>query len=332
MNCFVRSIRILILPCLFVLIVVGCSSSSPSSSSSSVPKPEPKQFSSPDAAVESLVDALRKEDRARLAEMLVPAADDILSSGDNVADRADAERFLTLYDARHRIQSESDGSRSTLLVGEGEWPFPVPIVKTPGGYAFDAETGRDEILNRRIGRNELAAEQVCLAIVDAQRDYVAMRPLGGALPEYARKLVSDPGTKNGLYWPTAEGEQPSPLGPLVASAAARGYGPSSRPSEGLPPPYYGYRYRLLTSQGPHAKGGALDYVVDGRLIGGFAVVAYPAQYGNSGIMTFITNHDGIIYQRDLGPDTQQRAQEMKEFDPGPEWTNATDDSPLSGAN
>jgi hypothetical protein len=329
MNFFARCIDTLILPGLLVLTVVGCTSTPPQSSQSS--EPAAKQFSSPDAAVESLVDALRKEDRARLDEILAPAADDILSSGDPVADRADAARFLTLYDSRHRIQPDNDGSRNTLLVGEGEWPFPVPIVKSRGGYAFDTETGRDEILNRRIGRNELAAQQVCLAIVDAQREYVVLRPMGGALPEYARRLVSDPGRKDGLYWPTADGEQASPMGPLVASAAAQGYGPTSAPQD-VPPAYHGYRYRLLTSQGPHARAGALDYLVDGRLIGGFAVVAYPAQYGNSGIMTFITNHDGIVYQRDLGPETQQVAQDLKEFDPGPEWTATADGSSVTQAD
>ena len=332
MDFSARSTRILILLCLLVLGLVGCASSEPPSSSTSA-EPAAKQFSSPDAAVQALVDALRKEDRASLDQILAPAADDILSSGDPVADRADAERFLTLYDSKHRIQAESGGgSRNTLLVGEGEWPFPVPIVKSQRGYVFDTETGRDEILNRRIGRNELAAQQVCLAVVDAQREYVALRPMGGTLPEYARKLVSDPGRKNGLYWATREGEQPSPLGPLVASAAAQGYAPSSAPSSAPqdgPPPYHGYRYRLLTSQGPHAKAGAVDYVVDGRLIGGFAVVAYPAQYGNSGIMTFITNHDGIVYQRDLGPETHQLAQDLKEFDPGPEWTATADGSSLT---
>jgi hypothetical protein len=296
------------------LAAVGCASSSSS---------DRTQFSSPDAAAKSLVGALRANDRARLDEILAPAADDILSSGDPVADRADAMRFLALYDAGHRIQAEPDGVH-TLIVGQADWPFPVPIVKSQGKYVFDAETGREEILNRRIGRNELSAQQVCLAIVDAQREYVALRPMGGELPEYAQKLVSDTGKKNGLYWPTGEGEPASPLGPLVASAATEGYGASTAPSSAQPA-YHGYHYRLLTGQGPHATGGALPYLVDGRLIGGFAVVAYPAQYGNSGIMTFITNHDGIVYQRDLGPETEILAQQFKSFDPGPEWTKVTED-------
>ena len=298
----------LLVPCLLAL-VAGCASSPPS---------EQTHFSSPDAAAQSLIDALRAGDDARLKQILGPAGDQILSSGDEVADRADAERFLALYDARHSVRPE-DGGASTLQVGEEGWPFPVPIVKSGRGYVFDAKAGKEEILNRRIGRNELSAQQVCLAIADAQRDYVALRPAGGDLPEYARKMISDPGARNGLYWPTAEGEPPSPLGPLAAMAAAEGYG-AQGDAAGPPPAYHGYRYRLLTSQGPHATGGALSYIVGGRLIGGFAVVAYPAEYGNSGIMTFIVNHEGVVYQRDLGPDTEQAAQRMTAFDPGPGWT------------
>lgn len=294
-------------------------------------------FASPDAAVESLVSALRADDTAKLHEILGPAGDDILSSGDEVADRADVQRFLAYYDEGYWVRQET-GDVSTLVVGTDGWPFPVPIVRSKGKYVFDTETGRDEILNRRIGRNELDAVQVCLAIADAQREYVERRPMGGDLPEYAMKLVSDPGKKNGLYWPTAEGEEQSPLGPLVASATAGGYcAPSSaaaaaseKDTRPTPRPYHGYRYRLLTAQGAHAHGGALNYLVNGRLIGGFAVVAYPAEYGNSGIMTFITNHDGVVYQRDFGDDTEKVGESMTEFDPDPAWLPAAqDDRPAS---
>jgi hypothetical protein len=215
-----------------------------------------------------------------------------------------------------------------LVVGEKDWPFPVPIVRANGRFVFDTAAGTDEILNRRIGRNELDAQQVCLAIIDAQRDYVTRRPLGGDLPLYARKIISDAGVRNGLYWPPVAGEPPSPLGELVARASEEGYGAAR--SVGAPPaPYRGYHYRLLTSQGPHARGGSLDYEVDGQLIGGFAVVAYPAQYDNSGIMTFITNHDGVVYERDLGPDTEKIARAMTTFDPGPEWKRDTDEDQVA---
>jgi hypothetical protein len=328
MNPRVKSACALILAYLILLLAVsGCASS---------PPPEQERFSSPDAAAASFVNALRGHDEARLKKILGPQGAAILSSGDPVSDRADAAGFLSLYEENHWVQPEPDGT-TTLVVGQAAWPFPVPIVKAGDAYAFDSETGKEEVLNRRIGRNELSAQQVCLAIADAQRDYVALQRNGSDLPEYAWKLVSDPGKKNGLYWPTAEGEPPSPLGPLAASATAEGYGPSTGASNGTsngalngasgasrPRPYHGYHYRLLTAQGPHANGGALDYLVNGKLIGGFAVVAYPAQYGNSGIVTFITNHDGIVYQRDLGPDTPRIAQRLTQFDPGPGWTKAAD--------
>jgi hypothetical protein len=287
-------------------------------------------FPTPDAAADTLVSALRANDIAALQRILGPGGDEILSSGDAVADRADAERFLAYYDEEHRVRLRMSGEH-ILIVGDGEWPFPVPLEWTGNGYEFDTKKGRAEILNRRVGRNELAVEQVCLAIGDAQREYALLRPMGGDLPEYAQKVVSDPGKKNGLYWPTAEGEPPSPLGPLVASATAEGYRAAGSPatagsvnaSNAGSRPFHGYRFRLLTAQGPHATGGAVNYLVNGRLIGGFGVIAYPAEYGNSGVMTFITNHDGVVFERDLGPETEKKATEIHEFDPGPGWNRAT---------
>ncbi|HEY2585361.1 MAG TPA: DUF2950 domain-containing protein [Tepidisphaeraceae bacterium] len=314
------------------LLALGCASAEPPKPQTPPPPTPPQQqkFASPQSAVGSLVSALRAGDQAQLGQIFGPDDSEIISSGDPVADRSEISRFLAAYDAQHRLQREPDG-RYTLIVGTADWPFPVPILKSGDQYVFDSDAGKDEILNRRIGRNELSTELVCLAIVDAQRDYVALRPMGGDLPAYAQKIVSDPGTKNGLYWPTKEGEKPSPLGVLAALAAAEGYG-TTRPAGNRPPPYHGYRYRLLTAQGPHAEGGAADYRVDGQLIGGFGVVAYPAQYGNSGITTFITNHDGIVYQRDLGPDTERIAESMTQFDPDPGWTKATDASRATYGN
>jgi hypothetical protein len=280
-------------------------------------------FKTPEAAVDSLISALRTEDTKQLEKIFGPDSGDVLSSGDPVNDRLDAKNFLTMYDQKHALAATPAGD-ITLIVGPKDWPFPVPIIHDDNKYLFDTAAGADELLNRRIGRNELSTEQVCLAIVDAQRDYVAMRPMGGDLPEYARKVMSDPGQKNGLYWTTKEGEPQSPLGPFVAEAAEEGYKPraAGQPS----PPYHGYHYRLLTAQGPHAQGGAADYVVNGKLIGGFGLIAYPAQYGNSGITTFITNHDGVVYQRDLGTDTEEAARSITTFDPGPGWTRVTDAS------
>ena len=300
---------------LLSLLAAGCASSSaPSEGEAPVNQ---TTFDSPQAAVDSLVGALRGQDSSKLKEIFGPESDEILSSGDPVADRADGARFLAAYDESHKLQSEAD-NRHILIVGKNDWPFPVPIVQAQGKYFFDTAAGEDEILNRRIGRNELDAVQVCLAVVDAQREYVALKPMGGDVPKYATKIVSSPDKKDGLYWPTKENEKPSPLGELVAGASQEGYG-ATRAANEPPQPYHGYRYRLLTSQGPAAKGGAMDYIVNGQLIGGFAVIASPAQYGNSGIMTFITNHDGVVYQRDLGDDTEKAAQSITSFDPTPEW-------------
>jgi hypothetical protein len=298
------------LPNAVVLLCVfagsGCASSA-----------EQQRFKSPQAAADSLVRALRANDAAQLERIFGPASAEIISSGDPVTDRNQADRFLAAYDRQHRLETEADGAL-TLVVGENDWPYPVPIVKNDGGYVFDAAVGKDEILNRRIGRNELYTQQSCLAVVDAQREYAQRRPMGGDLSEYAQKFFSDPDKKNGLYWPTDENETPSPLGVLVAEASQEGF---TRRSAGQPPtPFHGYHYRLLMSQGPHAPGGPAEYLVNGHLIGGFGFVAYPTQYGNSGIMTFMTNHDGVLYQRDLGPDTRKIAQSMTSFDPGPEWT------------
>jgi hypothetical protein len=311
-----RSTSFLLFCCAFFL-ALGCASTQPTQPTGQT------RFDSPQAAADSLVTALRAHNTEQLNKIFGPDGGEILSSGDPVADQAGVERFLAAYDAKHRLDTDSNG-QNTLIVGPQDWPFPVPIVKTDGKFTFDTEAGKDEILNRRIGRNELATEMVCLAIVDAQRDYVALRPMGGDLPVYARRLMSTPGTKDGLYWPTQEGEPPSPMGPLVALASAEGYRATTRVAGQPPPPYHGYRYKLLTAQGPSAEGGSIDYVVDGKLIGGFAVVAWPAQYGNSGIMSFITNHNGVVYQKDLGEDTEKIAQAMTEFDPGPGWTKTAD--------
>jgi hypothetical protein len=285
-------------------------------------------FDSADKAVDSLVAAARAGDVGQLKKVLGPESDEIISSGDPVADKTLLENFLKAYDEKHQTVPGADGSM-TLVVGKSDWPMPIPIVQEAGKWRFDTAAGKEEILNRRIGRNELDAIQSCLAILDAQREYVSADRDANGLCEYAARFISEPGKKNGLYWPTQEGEPPSPLGPLAAEAAEEGYkgGP---PAAGPPRAYHGYRFRILTSQGASAPGGALDYMVGGKLIGGFAVVAWPADYGNSGIMTFIMNHDGIVYQRDLGEDTANVAVSMKSYDPGPEWKKAEQEKQVSG--
>jgi hypothetical protein len=281
-----------------------------------VPASAPSQatFATPDKAVEALVDAMRTGDMGEIDTILGPGSDQVVSSGDDVADQQRRQKFLAEYDAKHELIVGADGSLS-LTVGDDDWPMPIPIVSDGGRWRFDTSAGLNEILNRRIGKNELAAIQVCLAVADAQNDYAEQMPEGGDLPVYAQKFFSDPGEKNGLYWPTNPGQPESPLGPLVAEAADQGY---SR-SESHETPYHGYYYRILTSQGPNAQGSASNYIVNGKMIGGFALVAYPAQYGNSGVMTFIENYQGVVYQKDLGPETATLAHEMSSFDPDTSW-------------
>jgi hypothetical protein len=277
-----------------------------------------RTFGSPDDAVATLASALRANDTSQIEAILGSEAGQIISSGDEVADRQRRQKFLALYDQKHVLAGDAD-DRKTLVVGKDEWPFPVPIVRDEQSrhkWYFDTDAGLDEILSRRIGDNELSAIQVCEAIFDAQREYALKNPDGDGIQKYARQFASDPGKHNGLFWPTGEGEEPSPLGELAAAAAAEGY---TRRADG-PTPYHGYFYRILESQGPHAPNGALDYVVNGKMSLGFALLAYPAEYGNSGLKTFLMGPDGVVYQKDLGDDTPKLAPQIKSFDPGEGWT------------
>ena len=280
----------------------------------------PQSYPTPEAAVDALVAAAQSDDaKTALLDVLGPQAEQLVSSGDEVADAAARRRFVTQYDEAHSLVAEgTDGY--TLEVGSDAWPMPIPIVKTAAGWSFDVESGIDELVYRRIGRNELGAIETCRGIVQAELDYAAAGHDGQPAGIYAQKLVSDPGTHNGLYWPTQPDEPASPIGPFIAEAAAQGY-PTDSGSDG-PKPYHGYIYRLLTAQGAAATGGAKNYLVDGRLSGGFAVIAYPVEYQSSGVQTFITNQDGVIYQKDLGPDTGEIAAKIEAFDPDPSWSRA----------
>ena len=275
------------------------------------------RFPSPEAAVAALVQAARASDTATLLGVLGPDARALVASGDDVADRQSRERFVRAYDEAHRLAEVGPAMR-VLTVGRDEWPMPIPLVQDAAGWWFDTSRGREEILNRRIGRNELNAVQVCLAYVDAQREYYVRDPDGDALLQYAQRFRSTPGKRDGLYWDARPDEAPSPLGALVARAEAAGY-PAKRPSGGRIP-YWGYYYRIVKAQGARAPGGAYAYVVRGNMIGGFALVAYPAEYGASGVMTFIVSHDGVVYQKDLGPGTDVAARALTLFDPDPTWS------------
>jgi hypothetical protein len=275
-----------------------------------------QSFSSPEAAFEALVAALEKNDTTAMTKLLGPGVEDVLDSGDAVGDRADRERFVAAYKARHALEA-SGGEKSILIVGEEDFPFPIPAIRRDGRWYLDGAEGADEVVYRRVGRNELGAIAVLRGLVAAQREYAAEGHDGDPPGIYALKLVSDPGFRNGLYWPTAADEPPSPAGEFVAQAAAEGY----RRAAGAP--YHGYRYRLLYRQGPNANGGAREYFVDGLLTGGFAVLAWPAEYGVSGIMTFVVNQDGVVFQKDLGDATPTAAEGIGAFDPDSSWAAIT---------
>jgi hypothetical protein len=279
----------------------------------SVAAPAQRTFASAEEAANALAGAVRKHDRAAILAVLGPGSEKWIASGDAVADRAAGEQFAAAFDQKHAIQPDGD-AKATLAIGPDDWPFAFPIVKSSTGWRFDTEAGKDELLARRVGGNELAAVNVMLAIVDAQRDYASKDRNADGVREYARKFESSPGRRDGLFWPPVAGEPDSPLGPLLVKASREGYRKGSSPQA-----YHGYYFKLLTGQGKNATGGALDYVVKRRMIGGFAAIAYPARYASSGVMTFIVNHEGVVYQKDLGPGTAEQAAAITRFDPGPGW-------------
>ncbi len=279
------------------------------------PKEQPG-FETADEAARQMVQALRTDNLVQAEEFLGEGSAELLHSGDDVADRNGRAEFVRLYDEKHRLEQVNE-TTMTLCIGEIDWPVPIPIVKSGEIWVFDTAAGREEMLNRRIGRNELNAIQVCLAYCDAQREYGAADHDGDGVLEYARAFRSSPGKHDGLYWPVKEGEPSSPLGELAAQAVKEGYG--GKTGDDGPHPYHGYYYRILTSQGRHAAGGAYSYMVKDQMIGGYALVAYPAEYGNSGVMSFQVDHDGTVFQKDLGDDTANAAEAMKTFDPDPSW-------------
>ena len=270
-------------------------------------------YATPEEAVAALAAAVAAHDKKQIQAVL-GTSDQSIESGDPVADKAAAERFSASYAEKHALSIEGDTAKLTL--GKDDFPFAFPLVKKGDRWRFDTTAGRNELLARRIGQNELSAINVLEAIADAQRDYASEDRDGDGVLAYARKFMSSPGKHDGLYWPTKEGEAPSPLGPLVVQAAGEGY----RASKAGPAAYHGYHYRMLKGQAQTADAPAFDYVVRGRAIGGFGVVAYPAKYGSSGIMTFIVNHDGKVYEADLGPKTTERATAMQRFDPAKGWS------------
>jgi hypothetical protein len=275
-----------------------------------------KSFASPEEAVNALVDAVKANDKKEMLAILGPGSKELISSGDEVADKTGREKFLKAYDVMNKLEKVSD-TKTILHIGKDAWSLPIPIVEKNNMWVFDTKEGKEEILNRRIGRNELNVIDVVHAYVDAQHEYASKDCIGSGKVEFAQKFISTKGKHNGLYWETKEGEQESPLGPLVAQASKEGY--ASKEKGITFAPYHGYYYKILKGQGKNAQGGAYNYVVKGKMILGFALVAYPAEYGNSGIMTFIVNQEGIIYQKNLGKNTKAIAEAMKKFDPDATW-------------
>src|SRR5215831_15264702 len=267
-------------------------------------------FATPDEAVAALVTAGEKADTTALQAMLGPDTGGLLSSGDPVQDQKGREGFLKRYAAYHELVA-GDADNLVLLVGEDRWPLPIPLVRKSGRWYWDGAAGARELVVRRIGANELRTIDVMHGFVAAEKDYAVAAHDGGPPGAYTQKLRSSPGQQDGLYWESSPGRPPSPAGPALAAANAEGYGVTGS----LANPYHGYLFRVLTSQGPEAEGGARDYLVDGRLRNGFALLAYPSAYGASGVMTFIVNQDGIVWQRDLGVDTTQAATAIQQFNP-----------------
>ena len=278
------------------------------------PQAQPKSFASPQDAAKALFEAAKAKDQKAIVEILGPAYRDWILSGDPVQDAQRVDRFVTAYAEKSSVASEGE-NKASLAIGNDDYPFPFPIVKSDGKWMFDADAGREELLNRAIGRNELDTIQTLLAIVDAQREYAQRDRNDNSVPEYARKFRSSPGKKDGLYWASQPGETESPLGPLFAGAVREGYKAAKRG----PMPYHGYYFRILTGQGDKAPGGAYGYVVKGNMVGGFAVLAYPARYGISGIKTFAVNHDGVVYETDLGAKTEKAAPKIRLFNPDGSW-------------
>jgi Protein of unknown function (DUF2950) len=292
-----------------VIVLVGCNESN---------KLSFRVFASPEDASTALMEAAKSGDQNALLAIFGMESKTIIFSGDAVQDKAAVDKFNVAYGVMHRLHKMPDGTQ-VLLIGADNFPFPIPLKRGDGGqWFFDTAAGKEEILTRRIGRNELAVIEVCGAVADAQAEYFSQPHDGGSKGQFALKFISDTGKQNGLYWESPEGQPKSPLGPLAAFATAEGY--STKPNSHTP--FYGYYFHMLTRQSAHAPGGAKDYLVNGKMIGGFAFVAYPAEYGNSGIMTFIINQDGVLLQRDLGTTTTETATAMTEFDPDAGWSPA----------
>jgi len=282
---------------------------------------EAMSFGSPEAATEAVIKALEAEDRDALIEVFGPENEDVILTGDEAEDRATWGEFLSDYRVMHRIAPDGEG-RLTLYVGRDQWPFPAPLVENDGQWMFDAEAAREEVLLRRIGRNELDVIDLMRGYVRAQAAYRALDPDGDGLPTFASSILSSPESRDGLYWVAEEGGPESPVGDFMARAAAEGYSVDGQDVD--PEPYLGYYYRVLERQGPAAPGGEMDYMIGGHMVAGHALLAVPSDYGDTGVMSFMVGEAGVVYEADLGEDTLDVASEITAFDPGEGWSPVED--------
>jgi hypothetical protein len=312
------TLAVMLIACAGFAMVSGTSFAANEEPAKQSTKKEAKQkpFATAEEAMQAFAVAVKAGDVAGLKAMLGSEGEAILESGDPVVDRETRERFTAAYAESHKLEQRGVVAKTWIVVGKDDWPLPIPLVKRGDAWYFDTKAGKDELLNRRIGRNELSASQAVLAYVDAQREYYLRNPEKDNLLHYADRFVSNKGKRDGLYYPTMGAEKPSPLGPLFDARRAAGY---LQGEEDKPGPYHGYYYTILKAQGPKAPGGSYDYVANGKMIGGFALVAYPATYGNTGVMTFIVNHDGVVYEKNLGPNTAQVARKITRFNPDESW-------------
>ncbi len=312
-SCFILHSSSFIL----VLLLLGFASSTALGAAGAT-----KAFATPQEAVTALDQAVNTTNRTLFAALLGPESEHLVNP-DTVQGAQELATFAAAFNATNRLTRESD-TRLVLEVGTNAWPFPIPLVKLGNGWQFDTAAGIEELLNRRIGRNELEVLGVMRAYVDAQREYASKDRDGDEVLEYAQKITSSPGQMDGLYWPPELNGELSPLGPLVAEAQGEGYFSESPAPDAEPQPFHGYLFKILTRQGKHAPGGKYDYVINGNMIGGFALVAWPARYGDSGIMTFIVNQQGRVYQKDLGENTAKIVHKMHAYDPAPSWQASQD--------
>jgi Protein of unknown function (DUF2950) len=293
-----------------VALVLFISAFAPDSRASEV---QQKRFQTPDEAVQALVAATKADDLNTMLAILGPGSKEVISSGDSVADNAGRDKFVASYEQKHSLEARTAGTM-ILHIGTDDWSMPIPIVKKGNSWGFDIGKGKKEILNRRIGRNELNVIDVIDAYVDAQHEYASKDCRGAGKVEFAQRFFSTPGSRDGLFWEAKEGEKQSPLGPLIARAAQEGYS-----TDGNLSPFHGYYFKILKGQGKHAKGGAYNYMVKDKMILGYALVAYPAEYGNSGIMTFVVNQEGIIFEKNLGKNTRRIADAITLYNPDKSW-------------